>query len=143
MKGDYRVEQQISAHRTSLKPLTRPTRLACALAAITAASSWQALPAFAQQQQMLEEVIVTATKRGEQVLQDIPIAVQALTSDQIRNQVATDFSDLAPQISSLVVQDLGPGDRKYIIRGVNSVATATVGVYYDEAVITARTKQDG
>jgi len=42
-----------------------------------------------------------------------------------------------------VVQDLGPGDRKYIIRGINSTATAAVGVYYDEAPITARSKQDG
>ena len=92
---------------------------------------------------MLEEVLVTATKRGEMVMQDIPIAIQAITGDQMRNQVATEISDLAPQISSLVVQELGPGDRKYIIRGVNSTATATVGVYYDEAVITARNKQDG
>ncbi len=100
-------------------------------------------PFAAAQEAVLEEVLVTAAKRGEQVLQDVPLAVQAITADQIRDQVATDFSDLAPQISSLVVQDLGPGDRKYIIRGVNSTATATVGVYYDEAVVTARTKQDG
>lgn len=95
------------------------------------------------EQTALEEVVVTATKRGEQRLQDIPVAVQALNANQIRSQVATELSELAPQISSLVVQDLGPGDREYIIRGVNSTATATVGVYYDEAVITARSKQDG
>jgi outer membrane receptor protein involved in Fe transport len=141
MKIDFMQDRQVTALRRS-GFVTGKTRLACALATV-AAVSWHAQPVLAQQGQMLEEIIVTATKRGEQVLQDIPVAVQAVTSDQIRNQVATDFSDLAPQISSLVVQDLGPGDRKYIIRGVNSVATATVGVYYDEAVITARTKQDG
>ncbi len=91
----------------------------------------------------MEEILVSAQKRGEQALQDVPIAVQAVTGDDIRDQVALEFSDIAAQISSLVVQDLGPGDRKYIIRGVNSTATSAVGVYYDEAVITARTKQDG
>jgi outer membrane receptor protein involved in Fe transport len=90
-----------------------------------------------------EEMMITAQKRGEQALQEVPIAVQAIGSDQIRNAAALEFSDMAPWISSLVVQDLGPGDRKYIIRGVNSTATSAVGVYYDESPITARTKQDG
>ncbi len=90
-----------------------------------------------------EEMMITAQKRGEQALQDVPIAIQAISSDQIRNAAALELSDIAPWISSLVVQDLGPGDRKYIIRGINSTATSAVGVYYDEAPITARTKQDG
>jgi outer membrane receptor protein involved in Fe transport len=91
----------------------------------------------------MDEIVITSTKRGEQVLQEVPIAVQAVTSDEIRRNVALDLLDLQPRISSLIVQDLGPGDRKYIIRGINSTATSAVGVYYDEAPITARTKQDG
>ncbi len=91
----------------------------------------------------LEEIVVTATKRGDQVLQDISVAVQAYTGEDIADYVATEFIELAPFISSLQLQDLGPGDKEYIIRGVNSTATATVGVYFDEAIITARTKQDG
>jgi outer membrane receptor protein involved in Fe transport len=106
-------------------------------------ASTASVPQASADEYVLEEVLVTATKRGEVVMQDMAVAIQAVTEDQMRNQVATEISDLAPQISSLVVQDLGPGDRKYIIRGVNSTATATVGVYYDEAVITARNKQDG
>ena len=106
-------------------------------------ASTASVPQASADEYVLEEVLVTATKRGEVVMQDMAVAIQAVTEDQMRNQVATEISDLAPQISSLVVQDLGPGDRKYIIRGVNSTATATVGVYYDEAVITARSKQDG
>jgi outer membrane receptor protein involved in Fe transport len=127
-----------SAHR----PTPRKHWLTPYLGGLVLASTASAQLASADES-VLEEVLVTATKRGELVLQDIPVAIQAITADQMRNQVATEISDLAPQISSLVVQDLGPGDRKYIIRGVNSTATATVGVYYDEAVITARNKQDG
>ncbi len=91
----------------------------------------------------IEEIIVTATKRGEQVLQEVPSAIQAFTGDGIKDAIATEFSELAPMVPSLQLQDLGPGDKEYIIRGCNSTATSTTGVYYDEAVITARTKQDG
>lgn len=90
-----------------------------------------------------EELTITATKRGEQDLQSVPIAVQAIGEREIRDSAAIELAELAPRFSSLVVQDLGPGDKKYIIRGINSTATAAVGVYYDETPITARTKQDG
>jgi len=99
--------------------------------------------AQAQTGTVLEEIVVTAAKRGEQRLQDIPAQVQAFTGQDLEDFLALEFSDLAMQIPSLQFQDLGPGDKEYIIRGVNSTATATVGVYFDEAVITARTKQDG
>ena len=135
-------------NKKTLAHIRRPLPIAVArygAATGIAIISGMGTPALAQsvRETALEEVVVTASKRGEQRLQDIPVAVQALNANQIRNEVATELSELAPQISSLVVQDLGPGDREYIIRGVNSTATATVGVYYDEAVITARSKQDG
>ena len=135
-------------NRKQLAHTRRPLPIAVArygAATGIAIISGMGTPALAQSvsETALEEVVVSASKRGEQRLQDIPVAVQALNANQIRNEVATELSELAPQISSLVVQDLGPGDREYIIRGVNSTATATVGVYYDEAVITARSKQDG
>ncbi len=91
----------------------------------------------------IEEIVVTATKRGAQRIQEVPMSIQAVTADQIAATGALEFSDLAGLVPSLQVQDLGPGDKEYIIRGVNSSAVATVGVYYDEAVITARNKQDG
>jgi len=59
-------------------------------------------PAFAVE---MEEIMITASKRGEQALQEVPIAVQAVTGDQIRRQVALELIDLAPRISSLVVRN--------------------------------------
>jgi len=91
----------------------------------------------------LEEIVVTGTKRGAQRIQDVPETIQAIGSGQIEDLLATDFTDLAGQVPSLQFQDLGPGDKEFIIRGINSDATATVGVYYGESVITARNKQDG
>ncbi len=51
--------------------------------------------------------------------------------------------DIAAQIPGLSVQDLGPGDRKYVIRGINSTGDSTTGVYYDEAVISGSNANDG
>ncbi|MFZ5607984.1 MAG: TonB-dependent receptor [Pseudomonadota bacterium] len=103
------------------------------------------VPAAAQDEDIsaMEEIIVTASKRGAQSLQDAPIAIQAFNEDMIEDLGAVEFTDLAAYVPSLVFQDLGPGDREYIIRGINSRGTATTGVYYDEAVITANNKQDG
>jgi outer membrane receptor protein involved in Fe transport len=38
---------------------------------------------------------------------------------------------------------LGPGDKKYVIRGINSTGDATAGVYYGEAVISGSNADDG
>jgi len=43
-------------------------------------------PAFAQDQQSsVEEIIVTASKRGAQNLQDVPAAIQAFSAEQIED----------------------------------------------------------
>ncbi|HKE96019.1 MAG TPA: TonB-dependent receptor, partial [Povalibacter sp.] len=56
---------------------------------------------------------------------------------------AQEFADYAAQIPSLSYNDLGPGDKKYVIRGITSTGPATVGVYYDESVITGANANDG
>src|SRR6185369_8090582 len=47
------------------------------------------------------------------------------------------------RIPGLVLQNLGPGDRKYVIRGISSTGDSTTGVYYDEAVISGSNANDG
>src|SRR5260370_24246113 len=51
--------------------------------------------------------------------------------------------DIAGQIPGLSVQDLGPGDKKYVIRGINSTGDSTAGIYYGEAVISGSNADDG
>ncbi len=117
---------------------------ACCAAAIAA---FQLSPAHAQDAPAggsgLEEIIVTANKRGDEALQDVPIAIQAITGDALRNAGSVEFIDFAVRVPSLTFQDLGPGDKKIVIRGINSTGAATVGVYYDEAVISADNRNDG
>ena len=91
----------------------------------------------------LEEIVVTASKRGAESLQRTPMAIQAISGNELKSMGATKFVDFALSVSSLQFQDLGPGDKEYIIRGINSSGASTVGVYYDEAVITGSNKEDG
>src|SRR4051812_34103369 len=86
-----------------------------------------AATAFAADEQpaVLEEVTVTAEKRGEQSTQDVPGAIQAISGAALQRAGAQEFADLAVQVPSLSYQDLGPGDKKYVIRGITSTGPAT------------------
>src|SRR6516165_7102791 len=100
----------------------------------------------AQQEQtpgvMLQEVIVTATKR-EANLQNVPFSVSATSQDQIRNSGAQNLIELARNIASFSVADLGPGQSQMAIRGISSGQVIRdmpgvkeqVGVYLDESPI--------
>lgn len=93
--------------------------------------------------QGLEEVLVTATKRGAAGMQSTPIAIQALTGDRLADMGATDFKDFFHLIPGLAMFDQGPGDKRYIIRGINATGAGTVGLYLDEVIITGENAQDG
>jgi iron complex outermembrane receptor protein len=90
----------------------------------------------------LEEVIVTATKRGAETAQSLPLSITALSGEHLAEAGATEFSDWSHSVPGLVFQDQGPGDKRYIIRGVQSIGAPTVGVYLDNAVISGSNGED-
>ena len=65
---------------------------------------------------ILEEVVVTATKRAEN-LQDVPISVQALTGDSMRAQGAMTFDDYVNFMPNVTEAGNGPGNKEVYIRG--------------------------
>lgn len=91
----------------------------------------------------LTEVVVTANKLNALSVLDTPAAIQAISGDTLRSAGSVEFMDIAGDIPGLSVQDLGPGDKKYVIRGINSTGDSTVGVYYGEAVISGSNADDG
>src|SRR5712671_760197 len=107
------------------------------------AAAADAAPADNSAAATLSEVVVTADKRGEESIQSIPTTIQAISGDTLVRRGAVDFADFSGQVAGLSYDDLGPGDKKYVIRGVTSTGPATVGVYYDEAVITGSNSNDG
>ncbi|MDZ4730284.1 MAG: TonB-dependent receptor [Xanthomonadales bacterium] len=91
---------------------------------------------------LLEEVIVTATKRGAISIQDIPLSIRAIGAREMLDKGVEDFADWARLVPGLSAEDQGPGEKRIIIRGIRSVGPATVGVYFDDAVITGFNPED-
>lgn len=80
------------------------------------------------QEVVLEEVIVTATRRSES-LQDIPINITALSGTIIERDRLTDLTDVARVVPGMTVVDQGPRSSSILtVRGLNvSDITATDG----------------
>src|ERR1700735_5253235 len=91
----------------------------------------------------LEEIVVTANKLNAQKVLDIPASIQAISGESLQNISASGIMSIAGEVPGLSIQDLGPGDKKYVIRGINSPRDATTGVYYGEAVISGSNSDDG
>lgn len=111
-----------------------------------AAAMLAASPAGLAQQQtsnvVLENVIVTAQKRQEN-LQDVPLSITALGTQKLEELHVTDFDDYAKYMPSLSYEGVGPGFSRVFFRGVSSGdngnhsgSQPTVGQYLDEQPIT-------
>jgi len=86
----------------------------------------------------LEEVVVTTRRRTES-LQDVPIAVQAITAEDIQRTGITDLNDIA-KISPSVTFDTGynPTDTRVNIRGLSATrGRANVAFLVDGVDVTS------
>jgi len=104
-----------------MKRLFATTSLStCLLAGLAAVSSAGA--ARAAEVAAVEEVIVTAQKRAENI-QDVPQAVQVVTSSQLAASGVREFQDLTKLAPSLVVRPAEqPVNSSVSIRGVGTFA---------------------
>lgn len=102
-------------------------------------------PAWAEEGLILEEVIVTATKR-EESLQDVPVSVTAISGEKIASagiQGLEELTSYVPNVS--IVQTAGGGNAARIyVRGVgsgNSVSfEQSVGMFVD-GIYSGRSRQ--
>tara|TARA_R110001592_G_scaffold337300_1_gene623458 strand:- start:48546 stop:50993 length:2448 start_codon:yes stop_codon:yes gene_type:complete len=114
---------------------TRKKTLALMVSAVLGTS-----PVVYGQSGVLEEVIVTASKRKAN-LQDLPQAITAFTTEDIERQGFTGLDDYAAKIPSLAYATREPGGTSVIFRGVASSGiqfgtNPSSGVYLDEQPIT-------
>jgi len=70
----------------------------------------------------LFEVIITANRREEN-LQDVPITVQTINGEQLKQLSLTTFNDLLQYTSNVTYSGNGPGTGNVFIRGLSSVGT--------------------
>jgi outer membrane receptor protein involved in Fe transport len=80
----------------------------------------------------IEEIIVTSRKMGAENLQELPAAISALDRKALEEMMVVDFEDFARQMPGLTFLDTSPGERKYVVRGIQSAGQQNVAVYYDE-----------
>ena len=108
--------------RRQLPPSLLPSKLAIAIAAaLSGAAAFHASPAHAtdaSSDTTLEEVIVTARKRTEN-LQDVPISIDVFTSKDLKNLAISQFEDYAAQTPSISFVSAGPGTQTLVMRGVS------------------------
>jgi len=93
----------------------------------------------------IEEVIVTAQKRSEN-LQDVPISIQALGTEAIKELNLTNFKDYTQMLPSVAVQQnlaAGAGFALVYMRGIATsgdgqatTSQPSVGMYLDELSMT-------
>lgn len=131
-------------------------RRPCILALLTAALSTTATAAIAQsaapiqmaqadmpndqasEESGLETIVVTATKRSEN-LQDVPVAVSAISAQALQNRGVFETTDLNNAVPNFQVSSpYGQQQPNFSVRGVgvgtefNANAASPVGVYVDE-----------
>ena len=66
--------------------------------------------------QQIEEVVVTATKRAEPA-QDVPISLQAVTGDNLRELRVDTFDQYVKYLPNVIHTGNGPGKKEIYIRG--------------------------
>lgn len=101
-----------------------------------------AVAAQSQAADVMEEVVVTATKRAS-TIQEVPFSINAQTAEDIAESGAQNLEDLSRNVAGLAVQNLGPGQSQVSVRGVSAGqiirdqpgVKEQVGIYLDESVI--------
>ena len=116
--------------------------LASAVFACTNVASAQQATSAATEVVGLEEVIVTAQKRTED-LQKVPISLTVLGTEQLENHQVSGFDDFVKLLPSVSFQSLGPGQTQLYFRGIASGGDGlhagslpATGMYLDETPVT-------
>lgn len=106
--------------------VVRPTRvLSLAIAAVLYAGYPQR-PAFAEADEAIGEIVVTARKRTES-LQEVPQAIQVFTAEDIKNLGLARFEDYVALAPSIAMISIGPGQQRIFMRGVSDGSTPNFG----------------
>jgi iron complex outermembrane receptor protein len=66
----------------------------------------------------IQEIIVTAQRRSENI-QDVPIAIQALTGETLGQLNVTNFDDLVRYLPNVTSSSAGPGQSQIFMRGLS------------------------
>lgn len=92
----------------------------------------------------IEEVLVSARRRGDERLQDVPVAVSVLSDEVLRKAGITDLSEVASRTPSFTFGQQIGNQQEVVIRGIGtlrltgSAAEPSVGLFIDEVYVGRR-----
>jgi iron complex outermembrane receptor protein len=96
-------------------------QLACAISAVL--SGYAAIPTQAADAELapggLEEITVTAQRRDESI-QNVPITIQAISGDQLRQLNLQTFDDVVKYLPNVTFSTNGPGQGNIFMRGLSA-----------------------
>ncbi|MCZ0864274.1 TonB-dependent receptor [Dasania sp. GY-19] len=89
--------------------------------------------AVASEKKRLEEVIVTASKR-EQRLLDVPMSIATMSGDELEIRGVDNIQDLSFAVPGLTMREDGPGSYQVFLRGIANAhgGGALTSIYQDE-----------
>jgi iron complex outermembrane receptor protein len=92
----------------------------------------------------IEEVLVSARRRGDERLQDVPVAVSVLSDEALRKAGITDLAEVASRTPSFTFGQQIGNQQEVVIRGIGtlrltgSAAEPSVGTFIDEVYVGRR-----
>ncbi len=125
-------------------------------AALLSATALASTPAWAQttgdgapavegESQGIDDIVVTANRRSESLMK-VPVAVSAITTEDLTRQGITSSFDLSGSVPSLqVTSAFGEAQPNFTMRGIGvgneygANQVSPVGVYTDDNYLSART----
>ena len=90
--------------------------------ALASAAAQTAFAADEEQPSAISEVVITAQHRAESI-QDVPITVQAITGDQLKQLNVVSFNDLLKYTPNVTFSGNGPGTGNIFLRGLGGVGS--------------------
>src|SRR5271155_3106764 len=103
------------------------TTLRVSIAAVLGAlSGARSLAATAEAGDALEEITVTATRRAES-MQNVPIAMQAFTSETLQQLNIATFDDYIKYLPNVTSANNGPGQNEVFMRGLSAGSQPSQG----------------
>ncbi|WP_374578838.1 TonB-dependent receptor plug domain-containing protein, partial [Phenylobacterium sp.] len=116
-----------------MKSIESHLRSSASIAAISIAAALAAGPVLAAESAayQVEEVVITANKRGAESVQDVGTSIGVLSGEALAQRDIKEFIDITRNVAGLNVVDQGPGQKTFMIRGLIGAGESTVGLYYD------------
>jgi iron complex outermembrane receptor protein len=121
----------------TLRGSAAASKISLAVAAALAIAPPRALAVEPADVSALQEIVVTARKRQEN-LQDVPLSIDVFTKKDMQNLGITGFDDYAQKVPSISFISEGPGTQLFVMRGVsdgsnpNYSNTSATGFFIDD-----------